>query len=162
MPDNVLRFTTFDELERDLIDLELATPYSLMKVREIRERTGEIVGFDYLAALLNRLSRGKPVLPEGFDPATDSLPHQYAHHFEKLDLHDLDFFRRLADVAFHEDDEVPVRLKADLFHLRSEAIRRIAEIEASTGRKVVRRKKSGRTSAEIIEPDFRAKKKGSS
>ncbi|MFZ3233161.1 MAG: hypothetical protein WA194_06685 [Patescibacteria group bacterium] len=143
MSDNVVQFPGLTDVERDLVDLELATPASLLKAREIRDRAGEVVGFDYLSALLNRLSRGKPVLPEGFDPATDPLPHQYAYHFEMLDLHDLDFFRRLADVAFHDDDEVPVRLKADLFHLRSEAIRRIAEIEASTGRKVVRRKKSG-------------------
>lgn len=143
MSDNVVQFPGLTDIERDLVDLELATPASLMRVREIRDRAGEVMGFDYLSALLNRLSRGRPVLPERFDPATDSLPHQYAYHFEMLDLHDLDFFRRLADVTFQEDDEVPVRLKADLFHLRSEAIRRIAEIEASTGQKVVRRKKSG-------------------
>lgn len=60
-----------------------------------------------------------------------------------LDLHDLDFFRRLADVTFRECDEVPVRLKADLFHLRAEAIRRIALVEAATGEKIVRRKRIG-------------------
>lgn len=101
-------------------------------------------------------------MPERFDPVTDSIPHQYAHHFEMLDLHDLDFFRRLADVTFREGDEVPVRLKADLFHLRSEAIRRIARIEAETGEKVLRRKRIGCAPAEIVAPDFRAKKKGSS
>ncbi len=57
MSDNVVRFPGLTDIERDLVDLELATPASLMKVREIRERTGEVVGFDYLAALLNRLSR---------------------------------------------------------------------------------------------------------
>lgn len=143
MSDNVVQFPGLTDVERDLIDLELATPASLLKAREIRERAGEVVGFDYLSALLNRLSRGKPVLPEKFDPATDPIPHQYAYHFEMLDLHDLDFFRRLADVTFQEGDEVPVRLKADLFHLRSEAISRIARIEAETGEKIVRRKKIG-------------------
>lgn len=143
MSDNVVQFPGLTDVERDLVDLELATPASLMKAREIRDRAGEVVGFDYLSALLNRLSRGKPVLPERFNPLTDPLPHQYAHHFEKLDLHDLDFFRRLADVTFHEDEDVPVRLKADLFHLRSEAIRRIARIEAEVGKKVHRRKKIG-------------------
>ena len=160
MSDNVVRFPGLTDIERDLVDLELATPASLMMVREIRDRAGEVVGFDYLTALLNRLSRGKPVLPEGFDPATDPLPYQYAYHFDRLDLHDLDFFRRLADVTFHEDDAVPVRARSDLFHLRSEALRRIARIEAETGEKVVRRKKIGGTAAEVIAPDFQAKKKG--
>lgn len=99
-------------------------------------------------------------MPEKFDPATDPIPYQYAHHFDLLDLHDLDFFRRLADVTFREDDVVPVRAKSDLFNLRSEALRRIARIEAETGKKVVRRQKIGATDAEIIEPDFQAKKKG--
>ena len=160
MSDNVVRFPGLTDIERDLVDLELATPASLLKAREIRDRAGEVVGFDYLSALLNRLSRGKPVLPEKFDPATDPFPHQYAYHFDQLDLHDLDFFRRLADVTFHEDDMVPVRARSDLFHLRAEALRRIARIEAETGEKVVRRKKIGQTSAEIVQPDFRAKKKG--
>lgn len=64
MSADVVQFPGLTEVERDLVDLELADPASLMKVREIRELTGEIIGFDYLSALLNRLSRGKPVLPE--------------------------------------------------------------------------------------------------
>ena len=64
MSDNVVQFPGLTEVERDLVDLELTTPASLLKVREIRDRAGEVVGFDYLSALLNRLSRGKPVLPE--------------------------------------------------------------------------------------------------
>lgn len=160
MSDNVVQFSGLTDIERDLVDLELATPASLLKAREIRARAGEVVGFDYLSALLNRLSRGKPVLPEKFDPATDPLPHQYAYHFDLLDLHDLDFFRRLADVTFHKDAAVSVRAKSDLFHLRAEALRRIARIEEENGEKIVRRKKAGQASAEIFTPDFQTKKKG--
>lgn len=133
MSGNVHEFPGLNDVERDLVELGLADPDSLRKVREVRRSSEEILGFHYLNALLERVESGRPVLPEGFDPASDPIPHQYAHHFDLLDLQDLDLFRRLADLALDKADGLPVRFRKELFRLRSEAAGRIEKIRELTG-----------------------------
>ena len=130
MSDNVIRFPGFTDLERDLVDLELADPESIRRVREYQDRVGRIFGFEYLVSLLIRVSRGKPVLPDGFDPVKDPLPHQYAHQFDQLDARELELFRRWVGAILDNHGVVVPRLRKELFYLRAEAVRRSRTIES--------------------------------
>lgn len=57
-------------------------------------------------------------------------------------------------------ENAPVKIRSDLFRLRSEAVMRIVEIENETGETVSKRKVGQPESAEIIFPNFRDKEKG--
>ncbi|MDQ1344081.1 MAG: hypothetical protein QG650_801 [Patescibacteria group bacterium] len=125
MSGNVIEFPGLNDLERDLLELEVTDYASLMKVRQVRETVDTILGFDYLVELLKRLSRGYPIFPEGYDPVTHRIPHQYAHHFDLLDVRELELFWRWIGVTLDKDDAASMRVRKELFYLRGETIRRM-------------------------------------
>lgn len=125
MSDNVVAFPGLNDLERDLLELGLTDRESLLKIREMRSRCEEILGFDYLVELLKRAVKEKPIFPEGYDPAKSALPHQYAHQFRMLEERELSLLCHWIRVTLAKTPPSALRTRKELFHLRSEAIRRL-------------------------------------
>jgi bifunctional DNA-binding transcriptional regulator/antitoxin component of YhaV-PrlF toxin-antitoxin module len=129
MSDNVYYLSPrsrLDDVDRDMVELEIASLASHRQLESSRERVGKIIGADYMFALLEYLFSGKPAFPKGFDPTGTPFPYPYRHHLDLMEGRELEIFSRTISMIMKRAYDRSGRSRKELFFLRTEVMRRLA------------------------------------